>query len=105
MTTSSRASRLTSPTVDVPVIGAAADGQEAPAPVLNGSSAAVADSLPLASGRDGYVIPLVGVRLPGDLVEAGFWGALAGGALFGVVDAPLALLVAAAVVVARRRGR
>jgi hypothetical protein len=35
------------------------------------------------------------------LVNAGFWGGLAGAVVLGVVDPPLAVLVGAAVVVAR----
>jgi hypothetical protein len=49
------------------------------------------------------VVPVIGARIPGDLAERGFWGALVGSALLGVVDPPLALLVGAAVLIARRR--
>jgi hypothetical protein len=48
-----------------------------------------------------YVVPMVKVHVPGALVNAGFWGGLAGAVVLGVVDPPLAVLVGAAVVVAR----
>lgn len=49
------------------------------------------------------VVPVIRARIPGDLAERGFWGALVGSALLGAVDPPLALLVGAAVLIARRR--
>jgi hypothetical protein len=51
----------------------------------------------------GYRLPVVAVRVPSSLVEKGFWGALAGTALLGVVDPPLAVLVGAGVAIARHR--
>ncbi len=56
-------------------------------------------------GHAPYVLPVVHVRLPERAVEAGFWGALAGTAVFGVVDPPLAVLIGGAVLVARHRAR
>lgn len=52
-------------------------------------------------GQNGYTIPVLSVKVPAPLVEVGFWGALTGTAILGVVDAPLALLVGAGVAVAR----
>jgi hypothetical protein len=52
---------------------------------------------------DGYVVPLVGVRVPGVVVNVGFWGGLAGAALLGTVDLPFAALLGAGVVIARHR--
>jgi hypothetical protein len=52
---------------------------------------------------DGYVVPLVHTRIPPRLLEAGFWGGLAGATILGAVDAPLALLVGAGVIIARHR--
>ena len=53
--------------------------------------------------RDSYVVPLVGMRVPGVVVNVGFWGGLAGAALLGAVDAPLAVLLGAGVLIARHR--
>lgn len=50
-----------------------------------------------------YELPVVHVHVPARAVEMGFWGGLAGAALLGAVDPPLALLVGAGVVVARHR--
>lgn len=60
---------------------------------------------PHASGttRRGYVVPIVHTRLPEPLVTMGFFGALAATAAIGIVDAPMAALIGAAVVVARHR--
>lgn len=59
-----------------------------------------------ASSPEGsYVVPLIHTRVPSRVVDAGFWAALAGTALAGAVDPPLALLVGAGVVVARHRRR
>ena len=56
--------------------------------------------------RDGsYVVPIVHAHLPARAVEWGFWGALAGSAVLGAVDPPLAALVGLGVVVARHRRR
>lgn len=60
---------------------------------------------PAANGRSDYVVPLVHARIPGRVVDVGFWGALAATAAAGVVDPPLAALVGAGVIVARRRAR
>ena len=48
-----------------------------------------------------YELPVVHVHVPARAVEVGFWATLAGAALLGAVDPPLALLVGAGVVVAR----
>lgn len=53
-----------------------------------------------AAPRHGYVLPLVHTRIPEPLVNVGFFGALGATAALGIVDAPLALLIGAAVVVA-----
>lgn len=53
-----------------------------------------------AARRHGYVLPLVHTRIPEPLVNVGFFGALGATAALGIVDAPLALLIGAAVVVA-----
>jgi hypothetical protein len=55
-----------------------------------------------SESRD-YVVPVVKVHVPGALVNAGFWGGLAGAVVLGVVDPPLGVLVGAAVVVARHQ--
>jgi len=55
--------------------------------------------------RPSYVLPVVHVRLPDRAVEIAFWGSLAGAAAFGVVDAPLAVLIGGAVLIARHRAR
>jgi hypothetical protein len=61
---------------------------------------------PTDHGPGGYVVPFVHTRIPAPLVQLGFWGGLAGTVAFGVIDAPLAVLVGVGVVVARhRRGR
>jgi len=54
----------------------------------------------LVAHRHGYVLPLVHTRIPEPLVNVGFFGALGATAALGIVDAPLALLIGAAVVVA-----
>ena len=59
---------------------------------------------PAASGADDqYQLPVVGVHVPAQFVNLGFWGGLAGAAVLGVVDPPLAILVGAGVVIARHR--
>ena len=57
--------------------------------------------IPTADGS--YELPVVHTHIPARAVELGFWGGLTGAALLGSVDPPLALLVGAAVVVARHR--
>ena len=57
------------------------------------------------AASNGYVVPVVGVRVPGQLVEVGFWGGLAGAAVLGVVDPPLAVLLGAGVVIARHNAK
>lgn len=52
-----------------------------------------------------YVVPMLHTHVPARAVEWGFWGGLAGAALLGAIDPPLALLVGAGVVVARHRLR
>jgi hypothetical protein len=49
------------------------------------------------------VLPLVHTHVPASVVNTGFWAGLAGSALLGVVDPPLAVLVGAGVLVARHR--
>ena len=51
----------------------------------------------------GYVVPWLHVSLPESAVNATFWAALAGAALAGAVDPPLAVLIGAGVVVSRHR--
>ena len=60
-----------------------------------------------ASTADGnqYQLPVVGVRVPAQLVDVGFWGGLTGAALLGAIDPPLAILVGAGVVIARHQAR
>jgi hypothetical protein len=48
-------------------------------------------------------MPWVHLRVPEPVVNGGFWAALAGAALVGSVDPPLAALIGAAVVVAHHR--
>jgi len=55
--------------------------------------------------RPGYVTPVFHIHLSERLVNAGFWGALAGSAALGVVDLPLAALIGGAVYVARHHAR
>jgi hypothetical protein len=55
------------------------------------------------AGGDQYQLPVIGVRVPAKVVNVGFWGGLAGAAVVGVVDPPLALLVGAGVLVARHQ--
>jgi len=50
-----------------------------------------------------YVLPLVHTRVPAGAVNAGFWGGLAVAAMVGLVELPVAILVGAAVAVARHR--
>jgi hypothetical protein len=50
---------------------------------------------------NGYVVPLVHVRVPELAVELAFWGVLAGAAVTGTVDPPVAVLLGAGVLVAR----
>ncbi len=63
-----------------------------------------AASKAVSSAADGsYVIPVVHTHVPARAVELGFWGGLAGAALLGAIDPPLALVVGAGVVIARHR--
>jgi hypothetical protein len=55
--------------------------------------------------HDQYVLPLVGVRIPATLVNAGFWGSLIGAVALGAIDPPLGVLVGAGVVVGRHTAR
>jgi hypothetical protein len=59
----------------------------------------------LAPKRDGYVVPVVHARIPEPVVDLGFFGLLAGTVAFGAVDAPLAALIGAGVLLARHRGK
>jgi len=58
---------------------------------------------PVTNGRHGYTVPLLPITVPESVVNAGFWAALAGAALMGSVDPPLAVFIGAAVIVARHR--
>ena len=71
-------------------------------PARKSSHTAVTMS-PMANGGHGYVVPLIHLRMPEQVVNGGFWAALAGAALVGAVDPPLAALIGAGVVVARHR--
>ncbi|HUY85892.1 MAG TPA: hypothetical protein VMU77_02155 [Acidimicrobiales bacterium] len=66
----------------------------------NGNSAVVADELP----PSGYEFPILHFRLPEKVVDVGFWAALAGTSLVGIIDPPLAILIGIGVLVARHRG-
>ena len=50
---------------------------------------------------DSYVVPVVGVHLPGKVVNVAFWGGLVGAVALGAVDPPLGILVGAGVLIAR----
>lgn len=52
-----------------------------------------------------YVVPVVGVHIPSVVVDAAFWGGLAGAVALGVVKPPLGVLLGAGVVVARHQAR
>lgn len=83
---------------------AAPEGDVEPSPER--SEAGAAAPVPELAQRDGsYVVPIVHAHLPARAVEWGFWGALAGSAVLGAVDPPLAALVGLGVVVARHRRR
>jgi hypothetical protein len=69
----------------------------------SGTGVAAAEESPKSSGLSDYVLPVVHVRVPGELVNVGFWGALTGAVALGVVDLPLGVLIGAGVVVARHR--
>lgn len=58
-----------------------------------------------ATNGDGYVVPLVHTQLPARAVEMGFWGGLVAATVVGALDPPLALILAAGVVIARHRMR
>lgn len=58
---------------------------------------------PTAAPDSGYELPVLHMRVPARAVEMGFWGGLAGAALLGAIDPPLAFLVGAGVVVARHQ--
>jgi hypothetical protein len=55
------------------------------------------------AGGDQYQLPVIGVRVPAKVVDVGFWGGLAGAAVLGAIDPPLAVLVGAGVLVARHQ--
>jgi hypothetical protein len=67
------------------------------------TEAATAGESDVDGAHDSYVVPLVGMRVPGVVVNVGFWGGLAGAAVLGAIDAPLAVLLGAGVLVARHR--
>ncbi|MDQ6840656.1 MAG: hypothetical protein M3256_26145 [Actinomycetota bacterium] len=56
---------------------------------------------PSAQSHD-YVVPIIHTKVPAPVADGAFW-ALAGVALAGVIDPPLAALVAATFLIARRR--
>ena len=62
-------------------------------------------AVPVEDAKDEYVLPLVGVRIPATLVNAGFWGGLVGAVALGAIDPPLGVLVGAGVVVGRHTAR
>lgn len=63
-----------------------------------------ASSRARSSTTDGsYELPVIHAHVPAAVMEVGFWGSLAGAAVLGAIDPPLALLVGAGVVVARHR--
>lgn len=74
---------------------------EAGAPAAPPASAAA----PHNENGGSYVVPLVHAHLPARGVELGFWGGLAGAALLGAIDPPLALAVGAGVLIARHHNR
>lgn len=54
------------------------------------------------SPRGGYVLPILGKRLPEGPVNAAFWLGLTGAAVVGAVELPVAALVGAGVLIARQ---
>lgn len=50
-----------------------------------------------------YDVPVVHVRVPERVGNSAFWLGLAGAVAVGVVEAPLAVLIAAGVVIVRHR--
>jgi hypothetical protein len=56
-----------------------------------------------ANGRGDYVVPVAHFHVSERVVDAGFWGALIGASVLGVVELPLAALIGAGVLVARHR--
>jgi hypothetical protein len=68
-----------------------------------GSRAAASKTATPTGTSNGYVLPILHTRIPERLVQFGFWGGLVGVVVTGAVEAPLAALVGAAVVVARHR--
>jgi len=59
---------------------------------------------PTAAEPDGsYVVPVLHTHVPARTVNVAFWAGLTGCAALGVVDPPLAVLIAAGVVVARHQ--
>jgi hypothetical protein len=65
------------------------------------TSAASSRPAPLAQAAD-YVVPVIHVRVPASVGHGAFW-ALAGVALAGVVDPPVAALITVGFLVARGR--
>jgi len=55
-------------------------------------------------GHD-YVVPLIHAHVSERVVDLGFWTALAGAAVLGVVDLPVAALIGGTVVIARRHAQ
>lgn len=69
------------------------------AQVESATKAREADS---GDGRS-YALPFIHTHIPAPVVDGGFWAALVGATVLGAVEAPLALLVGAGVVIARHR--
>ena len=66
---------------------------------------AVSGFLPIgaSSNPKDYELPIIHAHMSEKTVNLGFWGALAGTAVLGIVDAPLAVLIGAGVIIARHR--
>jgi hypothetical protein len=58
-----------------------------------------------SSDRSAYQLPVVGLRVPYRVGNTAFWAGLAGAVVIGAVELPLAGLLGAGVVVARRGRR
>lgn len=56
-----------------------------------------------AGSPDGYVVPVLGARLPEGAVDTTFWLGLAGAAALGAIELPVAVALGAGMVIARHR--
>ena len=63
------------------------------------------ETTPETAPSTDYVLPVVGVPVPSIVVDAAFWGGLAGSVALGVIKPPLGVLLGAGVVVARHQAR